>query len=781
MAGLKHYLNRFLYYFIIALILFYILFPLYWMLLSSFRSAGTVFTVNYLPTNLTPINYYFLPLNRDFIRGLQNSIIVAGTVLILTLAIGAIAAYALGRLKFRGRRLIRYAVLTMTAFPQIAIVGGLYILVVNPCAIINRNCAQFGLYNTLWSLIITYLLLTLPLTIWFLTTYFRSLPSELEDAAYVDGATPFQTFYTIFLPLSAPGLVVTGVLSFVVAWNEFLFALTFTLDSTSRTAPVAISFFGNQGQGRLTALAASVMVTIPIVILAVVFRRQLALGFSGLASPQPAARTWLQRQWAKLGLPSLSVPAQILLIVLGLSLLAYLSFAWRAISFPYPLDYGEGPLLDQSVRLARFANIYRADISQPPFTVTNYPPLFMMLQTPLVWLFGPAFWYGRLISWCSTLAAALFVGLILHTLTRDRLAALVGALTLLAIPYVTYWSVLNRVDSLALALSLGALFVLVRRPQQRRAVIWAALLLTAAVYTRQSYGLAAPLAAFVWLFVCHPKYRALVLAAIVGGLGLSLFVLLNRLTGGGFFFNVVTANANQFRFDLLEEYTGELWFFMPYLLAGSAIFLAGAGWFRVKAWHLVAPYLVGAALSGLTIGKVGSNVNYFLELAAAMSLATGALIAWQRPRPLLQRGFMLILAAQIFLLLPGMRYQLFTQAALDSPLAMRRLSQIVDQADGPVLADAHMGILPLAGRSLYLQPFEATQLARDGVWDQTPLLEAIARQEFSAIIMLKVFTPFGFLHEINWSPEMRAQIERHYRQEELINDTIAVYRPARRQ
>ena len=160
-----------------------------------------------------------------------------------------------------------------------------------------------------------------------------------------------------------------------------------------------------------------------------------------------------------------------------------------------------------------------------------------------------------------------------------------------------------------------------------------------------------------------------------------------------------------------------------------------------------------------------------------MSLAVGAFIAWQRPRPLLRSVVMIILAVQIYLLLPGSRNHLYTQLILEQPREMDRLRQLVHQADGPVLADVHMGFLPLEGRALYVQPFEATQLARAGSWDQTPFLEAIQRQEFPMILMLRVSTPFGPLHETIWSPEMLAAINEYYMQTDLIADTTFIYRP----
>src|SRR5829696_2913253 len=169
----------------------------------------------------------------------------------------------------------------------------------------------------------------------------------------------------------------------------------------------------------------------------------------------------------------------LLLLAQGLAALLFLRHGWDALAFPYPLNYGEGPLLDQSVRLAQFQNIYRTDLTVSPYVISNYPPLFMLAQVPLVWLFGPALWYGRLISLLSVAAVALFVAL-----TKDRIAAIAGGLIFPAMPYVVRWSSLSRVDSLGLALSWAGLFVVARWPEKRWSVFVSALLLVAAVYTR---------------------------------------------------------------------------------------------------------------------------------------------------------------------------------------------------------------------------------------------------------------------------------------------------------
>ncbi len=764
-----------LFYGVVALILVYILFPVYWLLNSSLKSPATQGIVTYWPADPWLIGYTQVISSPNFILPLYNSLLVSAAVVALTLAFSAMAAYTLGRLQFRGRGLFRFTVLSMIAFPQIALLPALYQMITNPCSVVGASCRQFQLYNTRTALVVTDLLLTLPLTIWFLSVYFAALPYDIEEAAYVDGATPFQAFLRILLPLAGPGLVTTGLLAFIFSWNDFLFALTFTQDLSSRTAPIAIANYGDIGAGAIFALAASVIVLGPVTILALVFQQQIAAGLTGVVTAADAEPGWTTRMFRRIGLPQLGMSAaRVTLLVLALGALVFVYYGMRAMTFPYGLDYGEGPLLAQTARLAHGQSIYRANLQTPPFTISNYPPLFMLLQVPLYDWFGPAFWYGRMISWLSMVVVAVCIALTLHALTGDRLAALIGGLLLLVIPYVSYWAMLNRIDGLALALSWAGLTVLARWPQRRGSVFVAAALLTAAIYTRQSYGLAAPLAGFVWLGSQRAWRRAWMLAALVGGASLALFVLLNVLTGGGFFFNIVTANVNEYRISNLQHYAIELWRLMPLLVLCSAATALLAGWFHARGWWLAAPYLLGAVLSALTIGKIGSNVNYLLELSAALCLATGVLLAWLRTRPLLQSGLLLLLALQAFLLIPGSQYQLFTQYRLLGSDDAMQLAQVVQQTDGAVLADESMDLLALAGKPIHLQPFEMTQLARAGMWNQQPLLDAIDNQAFPLIMLFN--PPQADLLSQRWTPEMLAAIERNYRVTQQIGSTF-MYRP----
>jgi hypothetical protein len=305
----------------------------------------------------------------------------------------------------------------------------------------------------------------------------------------------------------------------------------------------------------------------------------------------------------------------------------------------------------------------------------------------------------------------------------------------------------------------------------------------AAIYTRQSYALAAPLAAFVWLLT-HDWRRALGLAAIVGGLSLILFFVLNALTQGGFYLNIVTANVNEFDIERLGWNLRRLRDGAPVLLllGGVSLILAPAS--RVRSWPLLVPYLVGAALSALTIGKIGSNVNYFLELSAALSLAAGALVAWsRRPRG---RGLEQChwLRAILLILLALQTGQLMRTTADEylEPLGYRirfrqelgQLEDMVANAEGPVLADEYMGLITLQGRHLYIQPFEVTQLANAGLWDQTPLIKGVRDKEFPLILIH--YFPGAEVHKERWTPEMLSAVSQAYKLGGILADTH-VYRP----
>ena len=331
-------------------------------------------------------------------------------------------------------------------------------------------------------------------------------------------------------------------------------------------------------------------------------------------------------------------------------------------------------------------------------------------------------------------------------------------------PYVVQWSSLARVDLLGLALSWAGLYVLVRRPAHRRYVVAAALLMVAAIYTRQTYALAAPLAGFVWLLSRRQLRGALTLAAVIGGVSLVLLGILSAITGGGFFFHTVTSNVNEFRWEQVAFSLSDLVATMPLMLAGGFAFLVLA--LRrsgIESRWLVGPYLLGAVVTALLIGKVGSDVNYLLELSAALALAAGALLARYAKRPGSRAAMLLALAVQSVLLVQTSQlgHAFREQDVVAHKDGIASLEEIVDGAKGPVLADEYMGLLPLEGRRIFLQPFEMTQLAREGKWDQEPLLRRTEERRFSAIL---IFEPPGarWLVEDRWTDEMLDRIEANY-------------------
>jgi ABC-type glycerol-3-phosphate transport system permease component len=245
--------------------------PLWWALTASLTPEAAIFDGHtLLPTRLVFDHYRALFAERAFWLPVRNSLIVAGATTVLSLIIGAPCAYALARLTFRGRRGVLAAVLAVSMFPQISLVSPLFLLL-----------RRLGLIDTYPGLVLPYLTFAMPLTIWFLVGFFRQLPAELEEAALVDGASRWRTFREIVLPLSWPGIATTGLLTFLYSWNEFLFALSFTLGPERYTVPVAIALFRGQYQvpwGQV--FAASIVATTPVAALIIVAQRRIVQGLT---------------------------------------------------------------------------------------------------------------------------------------------------------------------------------------------------------------------------------------------------------------------------------------------------------------------------------------------------------------------------------------------------------------------------------------------------------------------------------------------------------------------
>jgi multiple sugar transport system permease protein len=256
----------------VTAVLFYALIPVMWIISLSLKTPESIGDGRFLPSHWTLDNYQSVFNTPFFTSALRNSIGIALIATLIALAFASMAAYAITRLDFPGKSAILAGALAISMFPAISIVGGLF-----------NVWRQVGLYDTWIGLILPYLSFSLPLSIYILSAFFREIPWDLEKAAQMDGATPMQAFRRVILPLALPGVFTAGILTFIAAWNDFLFANVLTSTDASRTAPVALAFF--RGASQFTdpsgAIAAgAVVVTVPILIMVLIFQRRIVSGLT---------------------------------------------------------------------------------------------------------------------------------------------------------------------------------------------------------------------------------------------------------------------------------------------------------------------------------------------------------------------------------------------------------------------------------------------------------------------------------------------------------------------
>ncbi len=255
-----------------ALASLFCVFPFYNAILTSLRTGQDLFLTNYLPTTFVWENYVNALMVNGIARSLLNSALVAGVTVGGCLLVSITAAFALARIRFRGRQGLLFTILCVSMFPQVAVLSGMFELV-----------RFLGLYDSLGALILSYTTFSLPFTVWVLTTFMKSLPVELEEAAIVDGAGLWVIISKVFAPIMGPSLVTTGLLAFVGAWNEFMFALTFIISGEKRTVPVAIGMMQGASQYELpwgNIMAGSVIVTLPIIVLVLIFQKRIVGGLT---------------------------------------------------------------------------------------------------------------------------------------------------------------------------------------------------------------------------------------------------------------------------------------------------------------------------------------------------------------------------------------------------------------------------------------------------------------------------------------------------------------------
>ena len=260
-------------YLISAIVVVLSVYPFIYAISTSLKTGTALFNSQLIPSNADLRNYVALFEGvQPFGKSLLNSIAVAVLTVGFAMLMGVTAAYALGRIRFKGKGLLLVCILGVSMFPQVAVLSGMFELV-----------RFLGLYDSLGALVVSYTTFSLPFTIWVLTTFMKNIPVELEEAAIVDGASLWVIITKVFAPIMGPALVTTGLLAFIGAWNEFMFALTFVISGENRTVPVAIALLQGASQYELpwgSIMAASVTVTLPIIVMVLIFQKRIVGGLT---------------------------------------------------------------------------------------------------------------------------------------------------------------------------------------------------------------------------------------------------------------------------------------------------------------------------------------------------------------------------------------------------------------------------------------------------------------------------------------------------------------------
>jgi hypothetical protein len=494
-------------------------------------------------------------------------------------------------------------------------------------------------------------------------------------------------------------------------------------------------------------------------------------------------------------MPSLSqLPQAILCVCLAASFILFLTIGIASVTYPYDLDYGEAQIADQAHRALTGGPQYKSDLNVPPYVISNYPPLYPLL-VGAIGLLGrlPLVPTGRAISLLSALLSASLVGAFASDLSRRRFAGVLSAGLFLGNLYVLIWAPLARVDMLGLALSLLGLWLVYRRWRSRLWLSVAVLCLAAAVYTRQSYLMAAPTAAAIWLW-SNDRRRALGFAGVLAIGVVVIFLVLNSLTQGGFYLHTVWVNSlGSFRAArvLAQGWTLLMVWPVAMILAGAGLATAlrpakgeppGAGRDEEAMAFLrygLFPYTIAALLAAQTVGKIGSDVNYFLEFIAALSIWAGYFAARALQRGGLRRSAVLaaFTAQVILMLILGV---VVANAGVGTKWSHRaEYDRVADRVraavrQGQVLADDGLGMVVFAGQPIYFQPFDYRQLYAAGQWDPSGLIGEIKARRFP-LIMLNLRGSRFF--DERWIPSIVEAIDASYCPSEGV-DGLVLYVPS---
>lgn len=526
----------------------------------------------------------------------------------------------------------------------------------------------------------------------------------------------------------------------------------------------------------------------------------LIVALAAIHRLRPRRVQWLQGVSldapARPAVPALRAITVLRTLASVVSMGAVLSFALhgaRAWLFRWPIDYGEGPLLDQARRVASGENLYPPTFGQYGGLVSNYPPVYPCLLAVAGKVFGLSFPTGRAITAVTVCACAGFVGAMVRSLTGRSSPALLAIAFFVASPAVLLWSMFARVDFLALAFTLASLWVVVDRPRAPSTPYVAAVLTVGAAFTRQTHLLAGPLAVAAALSIVSAR-RALAFVLAVVAATLCIVVALQILTHGGFWRHVVAANIQGYRFDNVFD-------------AGKRLLLSSAPLAMLSVWALlsipartadeqkrtegaaVGVFFVGALLSSFTIGKVGSAANHLLPLVAALAILGGIGFAWTADVSaaegendtvrLRARAVTGVLCLQIpWMVYCGLGLAQSADDKLRRGAEFARLAAVLESEPGPVVADEAAGLVVLSGHRLIVDPFDLTQLAQAGAARQERLLSDLRAKRFGLLLVGEApAVPDSCTHE-RWTPEMLDAIHNSYERHGVLAQAT-MYRPRR--
>jgi len=432
----------------------------------------------------------------------------------------------------------------------------------------------------------------------------------------------------------------------------------------------------------------------------------------------------------------------------------FLVICVEALRFWYPLDVGEGILLDQVMRLARGRNIYTA-LTSAPYVVSSYPPVFMLVQVPFAWLFGPTLVYGRLVSQASAAAAGVFLGLTVFRATGDRVAGWVSGLLVLGLPVLIFWAQANRIDELALALGWAGLFLIVRPGSP--SIAGAAALIVAAAYTRQSSWMAPFAGALAHLASTRRWGAALRFVLYVALISAGALVTLQALTHGNFLTSVLSMRGDPWDMSRLipgfRYAASEIRVVLPIALVAGVFGLLTT---RPGA-AMAAAYLVVAIFIGTLYVKVGAYVNYLIEFSMAIAFLTGLALGWARERPVV-RG--LVMTAVLLQALWTIRVEVRERWVVPRVTAdMAVLLEKMRRTPDPIVSDTAIGLIPLSGHPLYFESYTLSMFKDNGRWDDAPVMDDLRHRRIQLLALRR--TRRGYFPEW-WRTEMLETIERFY-------------------